>query len=64
MMSTKHFLKTREYLGQVKAAAQKVEMLKERIGYYEKRVSPPMISRLSWRRRRENSQGKWSRYPT
>ena len=28
MMKTVHFIKTREYLNQVKEAAQKVEMLK------------------------------------
>ena len=35
MMNTKHFLKTREYLNQVKEAAQKVEMLKKRIEFRE-----------------------------
>lgn len=36
MMKTVHFRKTREYLEQVKDAAQKVEMLKKRIDLYEK----------------------------
>ena len=35
MMNSKHFLKTREYLEQVKEAAQKVEMLKKRIEFAE-----------------------------
>lgn len=35
MMKTVHFIKTREYLDQVKDAAQKVEMLKKRIDLYE-----------------------------
>lgn len=35
MMNTKHYLKTREYLNQVKEAAQKVEMLKKRIKFRE-----------------------------
>ena len=30
MMNTKHYLKTREYLNQVKETVQKVEMLKKR----------------------------------
>ena len=36
MMNTKHFMKTREYLVQVKEAAQRVEMLKKRIEFREK----------------------------
>jgi len=36
MMNTKHFMKTREYLAQVKEAAQRVEMLKKRIEFREK----------------------------
>ena len=35
MMNTVHFIKTREYLNQVKEAAQKVEMLKKRIEFRE-----------------------------
>ena len=35
MMKNVHFRKTREYLEQVKEAAQKVEMLKKRIDLYE-----------------------------
>lgn len=35
MMKTVHFIKTREYLNQVKEAAQKVEMLKKRIEFHE-----------------------------
>ena len=35
MMKTIHFIKTRNYLGQVKDAAQKVEMLEKRIALYE-----------------------------
>lgn len=35
MMKTVYFRKTREYLGQVKDAAQKVEMLEKRISLYE-----------------------------
>ena len=35
MMNTKHYLKTREYLSQVKEAVQKVEMLKKRIEFRE-----------------------------
>ena len=35
MMKTVHFVKTRKYLGQVKEAAQKVEVLKKRIEYCE-----------------------------
>jgi hypothetical protein len=41
MMKTVHFVKTRKYLGQVKEAAQKVEILKKRI------VSFPPHSRLA-----------------
>ena len=37
MMNTKHYLKTREYLSQVKEAVQKVEMLKNRLGKIEPR---------------------------
>ena len=35
MMNTKHYLKTREYLNQVKETVQKVEMLKKRIEFRE-----------------------------
>ena len=35
MMKTVHFIKTREYLNQVKESAQKVEMLKKRIEFHE-----------------------------
>ena len=35
MLKTVHFRKTRDYLGQVKEASQKVEMLKSRITLYE-----------------------------
>ena len=35
MMNTVHFIKTREYLNQVREAAQKVEMLKKRIEFRE-----------------------------
>ena len=35
MMNTKHYIKTREYLNQVKETVQKVEMLKKRIEFRE-----------------------------
>lgn len=35
MMKTVHFRKTRDFLGQVKEASQKVEMLKSRVALYE-----------------------------